>query len=49
MAGILDSQWVRQANLLPKREADGPVGLSQVSITENNLLRRRYTSASYFP
>lgn len=47
MAGILDSQWVRQANLLPKREADGPVGLSQVSITENNLLRRRYTSASF--
>lgn len=47
MAKILDSQWVRQANLLPKREADGALGLNQVSITGEDLRRRRYTSASF--
>lgn len=47
MAKILDSQWVRQANLLPKREADGALGISQVSITGEDLRRRRYTSASF--
>lgn len=44
---ILDKDWVRQANLLPKREADGPKGMSQVSMTVEQLQLRRYTSASF--
>lgn len=44
---ILDTDWVRQANLLPKRVADGPKGLSQSSMTVEQLQLRRYTSASF--
>lgn len=44
---ILDKDWVRQANLLPKRVADGPIGLNQVSMTVEQLQLRRYTSASF--
>lgn len=44
---ILDKDWVRQANLLPKRVADGPKGLNQVSMTVEQLQLRRYTSASF--
>lgn len=44
---ILDKDWVRQANLLPKRVTDGPVGLNQVSMTVEQLQLRRYTSASF--
>lgn len=44
---ILDTDWVRQANLLPKRVADGPKGLSQISMTVEQLQLRRYTSASF--
>lgn len=44
---ILDKDWVRQANLLPKRVADGPKGVNQVSMTVEQLQLRRYTSASF--
>lgn len=44
---ILDSQWVRQANLLPKRTQDGPKGISQNSMTVEQMQLRRYTSAAF--
>lgn len=44
---ILDKDWVRQANLLPKRVANGPAGVNKQSITIEQVMLRRYTSASF--